>query len=146
MTFLGEYLSPSDLILNGILILASIAVCWSLVTLHARNGRWTNFNLVHLIVSKEGYPDGAKCIEMGVFALMSWGFVVQVTKGNLAEWYIVAYVGAFVTRGAFGAYLRYKGTDDPTGTVTTTQVITTAKTKEVVPKKVKPNSKKESKK
>jgi hypothetical protein len=65
----------------------------------------------------------------------------------LAEWYIVAYVGAFVTRGAFGAYLRYKGTDDPNGTVTTTQVITTAKTTEVVPQgEDKPKPKKESKK
>jgi hypothetical protein len=99
-----------------------------------------------LVVNKEGYPDGAKCIEMGVFMLMSWGFVVQVTKGQLAEWYIVAYVGAFVTRGAFGAYLRSKGATDEQGTVTTTQVITTAKTKEVVPGEVKPKSKKESKK
>ena len=126
-------ISAADIILNGILAIASLAILWSMISLHRRNGPWSNFNLVHLIVNKQGFPDGAKCIEMGVFMLMSWAFVVQVTKGNLEEWFLIAYVGSFVTRGAFGAYLRSKSNDDETPrTVTTTQVVTTGKTVGVV--------------
>lgn len=125
MTLLGEYISPGDLILNGILALAAVAVIVSLWKLHRRNGRYTNFNLVYLIVNKDGFPDGAKCVEMGVFLLMSWGFIVQITKGNIADWYVAAYVGAFVTRGAFGAYLRAKGEPDTPGTKTEVTVTTT---------------------
>ena len=132
MTILGEHVSAADLILNGILGLACIAVLISLIAVHRKNGPWTNFNLVTMLVNKEGFIDGAKCFEVGVFALMSWAFVVQITKDALQEWFLITYVGAFVGRAAYGAYLRTKGHEEP-GTVTTTNVTTTARTKEVKP-------------
>lgn len=135
MTLMGEYITPGDLILNGILALAGLAVLWSLWALHRRNGRYNNFNLVYLIVNKDGFPDGAKCIEMALFLILSWGFISYVTKGNLPEWYMISYTAIFASRAGYGAYLRAKGAEPPEtpGTKVTTEVVTTAKTTEVKP-------------
>lgn len=113
MTWLLNGVTAGEVLLNGILALGALAIFFSLWKLHRRNGRYSNFNLVYLIVNKDGYPDGAKCLEMGTWMLMSWGFIVQVTAKSLPEWYVVAFVTTFVGRGAFGAYLRAKGGDVP---------------------------------
>lgn len=123
-------ITPSEVILNTLLAIVGVGVIVSLWRLHAGNGIYKNFNLVHLIVNKDGYPDGAKCVEMGTFVLLSWGFIVYVTAKTLPEWYMQFYLLAFVLRGAYGAYLRSKGEPDmPLGTKVTTD--TTIKTVEV---------------
>jgi len=119
--------SVSEAIMNTILSVAGLLVLTSLWSLHRRNGIYKNFNLVHLLISKEGFPDGSKCMEVGAFLLLSWGFIAQVTAGKLSDAYTAAYVGAFAVRGAYGAYLRNKGdTPQPEGTtvVTSTKVDT----------------------
>lgn len=129
--FLMNGITTSDVILNSLLAVALGAIILSMWRMHKGNGIYRNFNLVFLIVNAQGYPDGAKCVELGVFLLMSWGFVVQMTKGSLSEWYLVAYVGAFVTRGAFGAYLRSKSAPDVPGTTVITTTETMVKSKDV---------------
>ena len=127
-------ITAGEVILNTLLVLFGSVVAYSFWQMHKGNGRYKNFNLVHLVTSNDGFPDGAKCVEIGVFLLMSWGFIVQVTQTKLAEWYVIAYVGAFVTRGAFGAYLRAKGEPaDAPGTTVKTEAVTTVKTTEVKP-------------
>jgi len=121
-------ITASEVVLNTLIAIACIAIIISMWNLHRANGRYQNINLVDLIVSKEGRLDGAKCVEMGTFLLMSWGFVVYVTAKALPEWYMQAFLFGFVLRGAYGAYLRSKGGPPETlGTVTET----TIKTKEV---------------
>lgn len=125
-------ITPSEVILNTLLVLVGIAIIVSLVRMHTGNGVYKNFNLVHLIVSKEGYPDGAKVIELGTWILLSWGFIVYVTAKTLPEWYAQIFVVAFVLRGAYGGYLRSKGTpSEEAGTtvVTDTVIKTTEVTK-----------------
>lgn len=147
MTLFGEHVGISDIILNGILALAGIAILVSVISLQRKNGPWENFNLVHLITNKEGYPDGAKCVEWGVFLLMSWGFITMMIKGTITEAYIGIYTALFVTRGAYGAYLRSTGKADEAGTVTTTRLVTDTKKTEVAPaNNGEPPPKKESKK
>ena len=142
MFLINDYFSPSDLILHGMLLVVMMAIMWSFWTLHRKNGSLSNFNLMYLVTSKEGFPDGAKCVELGVFVLMSWGFVVYMTKGNLPEWFLIAYVSAFVTRGAFGAYLRSKGEPpEAPGTTVKTEAVTTVKTTEVTPQPDQPKEK-----
>ena len=102
-------LTVSEIILNSMLVLAGVAIVTSLYRMHYGNGQYKNFNLVHLIVNAKGYPDGAKCVEIGTFILLSWGFIVYVTSKTLPEWYMQWFLGAFVLRGAYGAYLRSKG-------------------------------------
>ena len=102
-------ITASEVVLNSLLALVLIGVLWSLWRMHCGNGFYKNFNLVHLIVNKGGYPDGAKCIEIGTFLLLSWGFVVYVTAKALPEWYMQTFIVAFVLRGGYGAYLRSKG-------------------------------------
>lgn len=119
-------ISASELILHGLLALAGIAVLISFVNLHRSNGKgnpaYRNFNLVHLIVNKDGFLDGAKCLEMGTFALMSWAFVFFVTTKSLPPWFLEAYLGVFVLRGAYGAYLRSKSPPEQTGVTMTTEM------------------------
>ncbi len=109
-------ITAGDVIMNTLLIVVGVAVLASLWKLHKANGRWQNFNLVYLLINKDGYPDGAKCIEMGTWILMSWGFIVYVTAKSLPEWYLISYAGAFIARGGFGAYLRSKGSEGSTKT------------------------------
>lgn len=120
------------MILNTLLVIVGIAILVSLVRMHSGNGIYKNFNLVHLMVNKDGYPDGAKVIELGTWLLLSWGFIVYVTAKTLPEWYAQIFVVAFVLRGAYGGYLRSKaprgeaGTTEVTDTTTKTTTVTTA--------------------
>lgn len=98
--------SVSDIILNIILSVFFIAMLYSMYKLHRANSKYENFNLVWLLVNKHGYPDGAKCIEMGTWVLTSWGFIVYILNKTLPDWYLIAYIGAFIARGGVGAYLR----------------------------------------
>lgn len=120
--------SASEAIMNILIGLACIAIIISMWRLHNRNGIYKNFNLVYLIVNKDGFPDGAKCMEMAVLLVMTWGFVQQVLTGKLSDAYTAAYVGAFAMRGAYGAFLRNKGGSiEPEGTTTITSTQTTTK-------------------
>lgn len=135
-----EEITPSEVILNTLLVIVGIAILVSLVRLHRGNGGgvYKNFNLVHLIVNSEGFPDGAKVVEIGTFLLLAWGFIVYVTAKTLPEWYMQWFLIAFVLRGAYGAYLRSKGGPEmPLGTTTVTQ--TAIKTTEVTPQAPNPN-------
>lgn len=122
-------ITPSEVILNTLLVLVGIAIIVSLWRMHAGNGPYKNFNLVHLIVNKDGYPDGAKVIEVGTWLLLSWGFIVYVTAKALPEWYAQIFVVVFVVRGGYGAYLRSKAPVEGPGTTVVTD--TTIKTTEV---------------
>jgi hypothetical protein len=123
----GGDVAPHEVILNTLLVLVGIALLVSLWRMHTGNGIYKKFNLVYLIVNKDGYPDGAKCIEMGTWLLLSWGFIVYVTAKTLPEWYMQTFVVAFVIRGGYGAYLRSKGgpPDEPGTTVVTETAIKT---------------------
>lgn len=128
-------ISVSEIILNVVLAVLGVVLIKALWKMHRSNGSgnplYRNFNLVHLIVNKDGYPDGAKCIEIGAFLILSWGFISQVTAGKLMEWYMQFYIGVFVMRGAYGAYLRSKGEPDMPG-IKTEETVTT-KTTSVTP-------------
>ena len=128
-------ISVSEIVLNVLIVVIGVVLIRALWKLHKSNGGgnplYRNFNLVHLIVNKDGYPDGAKVIEMGAFVLMSWGFIAYVTAGKLADWYMQTYIGVFVMRGAYGAYLRSKGEPIETlGTTVKTEAVVTTKTTE----------------
>lgn len=126
--FSGD-ITPSEVILNTVLVMLGLALFVSLVRIHSGNGIYKKFNLVHLITNKDGYPDGAKCMEWGTFLLLAWGFIVYVTAKSLPEWYAQIFVVAFVLRGGYGAYLRAKGTPGEPGTTVVTE--TAIKTTEV---------------
>jgi hypothetical protein len=134
LAVVGEWMmlnnvSIGDIILNALLALFGLAIVVSLWKLHSKNGRYQNFNLVNLITNKDGFADGAKCFEVGVFLLMGWGFVVMITSKSIQEWYVVLFVTTFVLRGAYGAHLRSRNAPDQPGTTTTTQIM--SKTTEV---------------
>lgn len=91
-------------------ILAACAVVALLVFLWAnRSDKYPDFKLIHLVCARNGKPDGAKMQEIVVFALMSWAFVVFVNERKLPEWFVTIFVGAFVLRSAYSAWLRTKG-------------------------------------
>ncbi len=113
LDFLFGEASVSQIIMNAILSLAGVAVIISMWKLHRANSRYENFNVVSLLVNNEGYLDGAKCMEMGAFLLMSWGFVALLVSGRLTDTYTSVYVATFALRGAFGAMLRSKKAETP---------------------------------
>lgn len=127
-------ITASEVVLNSLLTLVLIAILISLWRMHSGNGLYKNFNLVHLIVNKEGFPDGAKCVEIGTFLLLSWGFVVYVTARTLPEWYMQTFIVAFVLRGGYGAYLRSKGEpEEPAGKRVVTDKLTHEQTTDITP-------------
>ena len=129
---ISNNITTSEFILNLFLFLLFIMLCVTLWKLHRGNGRYKNFNLVFLLVNKDGYPDGAKVIEIGTWLLLSWGLIVYVTAKALPEWYLITYTGAFIARGGYGAYLRSKGEPaEQVGTTVKTEAVVTTKTTEV---------------
>lgn len=109
MEWLWGDVTASEAIMNVMMAVACLSVIVSMWKLHRANSRYENFNVVSLITNKDGFLDGAKCMEMGAFLLMSWGFVALVTSGKLTDAYTAAFAGTFAVRGAFGAFLRSKG-------------------------------------
>lgn len=121
--------TASEVFLNAALTVVGLLIAATLWKLHRSNGTYKNFNLVFLVMNKEGFPDGAKFVEMGTWLLLSWGFIVQTTGKTLQEWYMQWFLIGFVLRGAYGAYLRSKG--DPMETVGS-KVVTDTTIKETV--------------
>lgn len=131
---IGNDITASEVILNSLLVIVGVALLVSLWRMHSGNGFYKNFNLVHLVVNKDGFPDGAKCIEIGTWLLLAWGFIVYVTAKTLPEWYMQTFVVAFVLRGGYGAYLRSKGdVPGPEGVSSVTKSTTETTTKVVPP-------------
>lgn len=97
--------------MNIAMATVSLVVVAAIVRAHLGNGEMKKFNLMDAFRNKEGYFDFPKTAEATVFAVMTWGFIIQVATKNLSEWYVTTYVGAFVLRGAYSAWLKHK--NDP---------------------------------
>lgn len=93
-----------DFALNLIFLGAVILVVVSMVRFH-NNERFEHFNLVDLITDKEGRVSRPALMEVGSWFVATWGFVMLINQGKLTEWYMGAYIGAFVLRAAHAAYL-----------------------------------------
>lgn len=100
-------MSLLNLALAGATVLALLIVLWA-----HRSKRYENFDLMALITNKQGQPDRPAIQEIIAFALMVWAFVVFVNDRKLPEWFVTIFVGAFVLRAAYSAWLRTKGDKD----------------------------------
>ena len=98
----------SDYVLNGLLALMALAIAISFIRYNA-DPKYDKFNLIDLITTKDGKLHRPAVMEFGAFVLMTWGFIVLINRNRLAEWYAAIYVGAFVVRSAYSAWLRQKG-------------------------------------
>lgn len=101
-------LDVSDIVLNSLLGLVLIFIFVSAWRVHHDKERYANLNIFSLITHADGSFSRPAIQELGVFILMSWGFVMLVNKSALSEWFVVTYVGAFVLRAAHSAYLNSK--------------------------------------
>jgi len=97
----------SDYVLNAVLVLLVLAIVASFWHYH-RSGNYEQFNLLDLVTTRDGRIHRPAVMEFGAFVLMTWGFIVLINRDNLAEWYATIYVGAFVLRAAYSAWLRQK--------------------------------------
>lgn len=97
----------SDYILNLVLACVAVAILVSFYRYH-RSPRYENFCLLDLITTTEGRIHRPAVMEFGAFVLMTWGFIVLINRDRLEEWYATVFVGAFVVRAAFSAWLRQK--------------------------------------
>jgi hypothetical protein len=100
-------LDVSDIVLNSLLALGLTIVAVSAYRSH-KDPNFKNFNLLKLICHPDGTPSRPAIQEIGAFVITSWGFVLLINKGNLAEWYMMSYLGFFVARAAHSAYLNSK--------------------------------------
>lgn len=100
-------LDVSDILLNSILGLGLMIVVVSAWRFH-KNPGYEKFNLFMLFCHPDGTPSRPALQELGVFIIMSWGFIFLINKGSLPEWYAMSYLAAFVARAAHNAYLNSK--------------------------------------
>lgn len=96
-----------ELYANLILLGLTMLVAVSLVRFH-HNEFYKNFNLVDIITCREGKVSRPAVMEFGAWIVATWGFVVLINKNQLSEWYLGAYIGAFVLRAGHAAYLSSK--------------------------------------
>ena len=101
-------LDASDILLNSILGLGLLIVIVSTWRFHRDKERYAKFNLLTLITHQDGTLSRPAVQELGVFIIMSWGFILLINKGTLPEWYAMSYLAAFVARAAHSAYLNSK--------------------------------------
>lgn len=94
----------ANLILVGLAALLAV----SMVRFHKNKEQYENFNLVDLFTDHEGHVSRPACMEVGAWVVSTWGFIVLINKDKLTEWYMAAYIGAFVLRAAHAAYLSTK--------------------------------------
>lgn len=103
--------------LYGLLLVFFITVIAMLWISH-RAKKYPNFDMLQLIMTKEGFLHRPGLFETVACVTMTWGFIVYVVRGTLSEWYAGLYVAAFIARGAYAAFLSSKkptnGTTPPT--------------------------------
>lgn len=87
-------------------LIACVSVTWLAIVWHAdRNPALKNFTIVGFVMTRDGFPDRVAFGEITVLAAMTtWGSVM-VLRNQISEWFITAYLLAFVLRGAHAAYL-----------------------------------------
>ena len=101
-------LDISDILINSILGLGLLVVVVSAWRVHNNKERYANLNIFTLITHADGSFSRPAVQELGVFIIMSWGFILLINKGTLPEWYAISYLAAFVARAAHSAYLNSK--------------------------------------
>lgn len=73
-----------------------------LAIIHAHNRKDNKFDLLDLFTDgKTGKVDGANARLNMAFIIMSWVLTQLTIEGKLTEWYITAYVGAWVVDKMF---------------------------------------------
>lgn len=102
------YLEWALYALLAIFLLVSTIALW----ISHRSNRYKEFQLIDLITNSAGIASRPAMMELAAFVLMSWAFIVFVVRGTLSEWYAGLFVGAFVLRAAYSAFL---GSKKPNG-------------------------------
>lgn len=92
----------------NVLVLVIAGFAWFLLCAH-RAGK--NLHTMITTTGRNGreYVAPLKVFTCGTFLLMSWGFVSQVEKGHLTEWYFVGYGGMFVGGHLINNWVKVKG-------------------------------------
>lgn len=101
-----------DAILYILLAIFAIVAVVSLYNFH-RSEQYKHFNLLDIITCQKGVISRPACMEIGAWCISTWGFIVLVSRDGLTEWYMGAYIGAFVLRGSWSAYLGSKTGEQP---------------------------------
>ncbi len=96
-----------DLYANLILLGLVMLVVVSMLRFH-NNEFYKDFNLIDVITCREGKVSRPAIMEFGAWVVSTWGFVVLINKNQLSEWYLGAYIAAFVLRAGHAAYLSTK--------------------------------------
>lgn len=96
-----------ELYANLILLGMAMLVVVSMVRFH-RNEHYKHFNLVDIITCRKGKVSRPAIMEFGAWVVATWGFIVLINKDKLSEWYLGAYIAAFVLRAGHAAYLSNK--------------------------------------
>lgn len=103
------------------LLLTCVAVTWLVALLRAhKDPRYPNFTLRALISNRAGYPDRVAIQELGSWIAFTLVLGVLTARNLLTEWFVTVYVGVFVLRGAYSAFLKAKAPPEAEGTVTRT--------------------------
>lgn len=92
--------------LLGLFMVVAVIALWKSHKDQSKD--FKNFNLLDLITTSQGTINRPAVMELVVFVLMGWGFIVYVARGTLSEWYAGLLVGAFVLRAAYSSFLSSK--------------------------------------
>ena len=87
-----------------------LLICIAGVTLSyfATRSKKFKFSLDDMFLDRYGKTSMSKFSLFVALVVSTWGFVALVQNGNMSEWYMTAYIGAFVVNGLGSKFIGSK--------------------------------------
>ena len=82
-----------------------IFMCGVVVTYKATKSKQFKFSLDDMFLNSKGKTSLAQFSIFTALIVSTWGFVALVQEGKMTEWYMTAYLGAFVLHGLGTKYI-----------------------------------------
>ena len=91
------------------LLLISLAFVLGLFAYLATKNTENKFSLADAFIDVTGKTSMARMCVFGAFIISSWALVSMVVADELTEWFLTAYLGAFVLNGVGSKFISMKG-------------------------------------
>ena len=79
--------------------LISLVVLGAVMAFKATRAQTSKFRFDDAFLDENGKTSMGRVAVFVALAASTWGFVALVQEGKLTEWYMTAYIGAFVVNG-----------------------------------------------
>lgn len=89
--------------------IATVAVTWLVVLWRSnRDPRLKNFNIISLVMNKEGFADRIAIMELFSWIVLTLVLIKLTWASQLTEWFVLIYAGLPTARAGQAAWLKSK--------------------------------------